>query len=45
MLADSEDVFMLHQPDLKKGRTKIIEPKEDPLIKIGLGDAAKIKKL
>ena len=49
LLADSEDVFMLHQPDLKKkGRTKILGPKEDPdldpLMKTGFGDAAKINK-
>ena len=44
LLAESKDVFMLHQPDFKKkGRTKILDPKEDPdtLIKTGLGDAEK----
>ena len=49
LLADSEDVFMLQQPDLKKnGRTKILGPKEDPdldpLMKTGFDDAAKINK-
>ena len=44
LLAESKDVFMLHQPDFKKkGRTKILNPEEDPdtLIKTGLDDSEK----
>ena len=46
MLADSEDVFILHQPDLKmKRRTKILDQKEVPLMKTGFGVDAKINKI
>ena len=50
LLADSEDVFMFASAWPKEEtKNKIQEPKEDPdldpLIKTGLGNAVKIKKL
>ena len=49
LLADCGDVFTLHQPEpKKKGRTKILGPKEDAtldlLMRTGFADAAKINK-
>ena len=50
LLSDSEDVFILHQSNLKKkGRTKILGPKTDssldPLMKTGFADAARVNKI
>ena len=49
LLFESEDVFILGRPNLKrKGRTKILGPKEDPnldpLMTSGFADAAKVNK-
>ena len=49
MLFESEDVFIIGRPNLeRKGRTKILDPKEDPyldpLITSGFSDAVKVNK-